>query len=199
MVVSLLLSTPVKTVAESNKTLADGPLVEACLDGDQDAWAELVSRYGRLVLAIPHHYGFAEHDAHDVFQTVFATLVVQLPRLRDHASLAKWLITTTHRTAWRHRRAHAREISLDDVPLETAEAPSDVAMRWERQQTVRTALRRLGGRCEQLLTALYLDESSPGYDEVALRLDIPRGSIGPTRRRCLAKLLALLREGRAVS
>ena len=54
------------------------------------------------------------------------------------------------------------------------------------------ALRRLGGRCEQLLVALYTNQGGPGYEEVAAKLDMPQGSIGPERARCLHKLLEIM-------
>ena len=56
------------------------------------------------------------------------------------------------------------------------------------------SLNRLGGRCRQLLLALYFDPAEPSYAEVAARLNMPVGSIGPTRARCLAKLKTLLEE-----
>ena len=36
------------------------------------------------------------------------------------------------------------------------------------------------------------DDPKPSYDEIAERLGIPVGSIGPTRARCLEKLRRLL-------
>jgi len=58
----------------------------------------------------------------------------------------------------------------------------------EDEQAVRRALGAMGERCRRLLRALYFDPSLASYDEVAARLGIPRGSIGPTRQRCLARL-----------
>ena len=46
----------------------------------------------------------------------------------------------------------------------------------------------LGGKCEQLLIALYCDKGGATYEEVAAKLDMPTGSIGPARARCLRKL-----------
>ena len=54
------------------------------------------------------------------------------------------------------------------------------------------ALRRLGGRCEQLLIALYSNQGSSSYEDVARQVNVPVGSIGPMRARCLRKLLSEL-------
>jgi DNA-directed RNA polymerase specialized sigma24 family protein len=53
------------------------------------------------------------------------------------------------------------------------------------------AFSRLGDRCQQLLR-LLMSEPTPGYDEVAAALDLPVGSIGPTRARCLHHLRELI-------
>jgi DNA-directed RNA polymerase specialized sigma24 family protein len=37
-----------------------------------------------------------------------------------------------------------------------------------------------------------LDASEPSYEEISERLGIPKGSIGPTRNRCLQQLRSIL-------
>ncbi len=51
---------------------------------------------------------------------------------------------------------------------------------------------RLQARCRTLLTMLFLDEQEPSYDDIAANLEIPKGSIGPTRTRCLQQLREIL-------
>ena len=64
----------------------------------------------------------------------------------------------------------------------------------EKQHLVRLALSQLEPRCQKLLTALFLESPALSYEELAKRLDIPIGSIGPTRARCLQKLRTLLQK-----
>jgi len=52
---------------------------------------------------------------------------------------------------------------------------------------INAALDSLSVRQRELMLALF-DDSEPSYVEIAERLDIPVGSIGPTRGRCLAQL-----------
>ena len=55
---------------------------------------------------------------------------------------------------------------------------------------MRASVERLGGRCRELLRLLYsTDELS--YQEIGALLDMPIGSIGPTRARCLERLRAI--------
>ncbi len=176
--------------------LSDPVLVQSCLDGDERAWEELVDRYGRLVYSIPRRMGLSETDAQDVFQNVFATLLRHLANLRDQTRLSAWLITTTRREAWRLGRTSGRrlEFELDETIVDEALPPVDDVLRWEREQAVREAMRRLDDRCRELLTFLYLEPATPSYETVAARLAMPVGSIGPTRARCFKKLDAILRE-----
>ena len=57
------------------------------------------------------------------------------------------------------------------------------------------ALHQLDERCQRLLRIVAF-EHRPDYKVVAEHLDMPVGSIGPTRGRCLSKLKELLlKEG----
>ena len=60
---------------------SDADLIRECLKGRQDAWAELVRRYSRLIYSIPRRYGFSEADADDVFQNVLETAFRKLETL----------------------------------------------------------------------------------------------------------------------
>jgi RNA polymerase sigma factor (sigma-70 family) len=171
----------------------DEALVRACRDGDESAWREIVTRYGRLVFSIPRRYGLDPEASEDVFQEVFSILVEQLPAIRNPTGLPKWLITTTHRVSCRViRSARGRDAHIKDG-IDPNAPPLEEALRWERQHLVREGLRRLGGRCEELLTSLYLDNEHVSYRDIARQFEMPVGSIGPTRARCLRKLMEVLR------
>jgi hypothetical protein len=57
----------------------------------------------------------------------------------------------------------------------------------ERHAALREAFAHLTPCCQQLIAALIEDPPVP-YAEISARLDIPVGSIGPTRGRCLDRL-----------
>jgi len=185
---------PVTNAGLRKRYRSDPALVRACLAGRPEAWRELIDRYGRLVHSIPRRYGWSEADADDVFQIVFAILYRKLDTIRDQRQLSSWLISTTHRECYRIGKRTRRYAQLDRTVPDTA-APSDeqVAV-WERQHLVREALRRLGGRCAELLTALFLAPGRPDYQAIAEQLGMKVGSIGPTRSRCFEKLQKILIE-----
>jgi len=172
----------------------DAALVEACLRNDRQAWDQLISRYRRLVYSIPVRYGFEPTDADDVFQSVFVILYQKLETLRDQHRLSSWLITTTHRECWRIGRQRNRELDLAHDFADVSSPSEQRIGDWERQHIVREALQRLGGQCQQLLHALFLEPSEQNYDQIADRLGMKVGSIGPTRARCFRKLEKILIE-----
>ena len=174
---------------------SDADLVERCIDRRPGAWEELVRRYSSLVYSIPRRLGLSQDESEDVAQSVFASLLTAMEGMRDRQTLAKWLITVANRQAWRAIRSRKAiptpgGDAIEAVAHHTDETP-DIAA-WERRQTVREALVRLGGRCQELLTALFSDHASPDYQEIGRRLGMPVGSIGPTRNRCLRKMMEIL-------
>ena len=180
--------------APQPRQAGDADLIQACLDGEAAAWEELVRRYERLVYSIPRRYGLDRQLSEDVFQEVFAILLRRLAGIRNRAGLPKWLITTTHRMC-RQVARRAGPTGVGHPEMIDVDAPPDAeSLRWEKQQLVRSSLRRLGGRCEQLLTLMYMAPGQVSYEAIADQLDMPLGSIGPTRARCLAKLMAILRD-----
>lgn len=184
----------------------DAALVARCLRGESAAWSALVHRYQRLVYAIVRRAGLDEHAAADVFQTVFERLTHHLPRIDEPQRLQAWIVTTAKREVILQVQRAQRTVSMtrdgagDDGAPEwdvadespTAEAALDDL---QQQHRMRLALDQLEPRLRDLMLMLFCDEDSRlSYEEIAERLAIPVGSIGPTRARCLAKLRKILND-----
>ena len=183
---------------------SDLELVVACRRGDQLAWEKLIRRYQRLIYAIPLRAGLDEDQAADVFQDVFTTLFQKLNDIEEPERLHAWLVTTTRRKTWRMiSQAHATPASAANPEQHEQEAssirdetplPDQKLLLLEEQQRLRTAVSLLDERCQTLLQMLFYRRDPPSYAEIAASLGIPEGSIGPTRARCLAKLLRILEK-----
>jgi RNA polymerase sigma factor (sigma-70 family) len=179
----------------------DSELVSACREGDESAWEAIVYKYQNLLFSIPRRAGLGKDLASDVLQDVYITLFKKLDSIEKPEFLRAWLITTT-----KHKTIHLikRETRGKPVPLsdENNEYVFDVPdkipladeamIRLEQQNQIENALTLIEERCRRLLTMLYLEEEKVPYTEVADTIGIPLGSIGPTRARCLEKLLKLL-------
>ena len=174
-----------------------GALVLAAADGDRAAWDGLVVRYSGLVWAVARGHRLDGEDAADVFQTTWLRLVENLRRLREPERVGAWLATTARRESLRiiHRRGResATEPEVLDLVAGDGRAVDDDLLRVERDDALWLCLESAPSRCRTLLRVLLADPPL-SYTEVAEVLDMPIGSIGPTRRRCLEHLRRRLVE-----
>jgi RNA polymerase sigma factor (sigma-70 family) len=173
---------------------SDAELVERVRVGDQQAWAELIARYGARVWAVARSQGLDRERASDVVQTVWLNLLHGVDNVREPGAIAAWLVTVARREAIRVDRMSKRVVLVDEGSFERRAAVADdldhAAVRNDDSALVRRAVDRLGDRCRELLRLLYSsDELS--YTEIAGALQMPIGSIGPTRSRCLDRLRTL--------
>lgn len=166
-------------------------LLAAAARGESRAWEMLVDRYAGLIWVVCRRFRLDDADAADVSQTVWLRLLEQLSRIREPQALVGWLATTTRRECLRVLRGAERYSTreLDDELPDDPEYtdPERRVLDLERVQALREGLAELPANCRELLT-LLVSEPAPAYGEISTLLDMPVGSIGPTRRRCLEKL-----------
>ena len=165
--------------------------------GEQGAWRALVQRYTNLLWSIARSHRLGQETAADVVQTCWLRLVENLGRIKEPDRLGAWLATTARHECLRQLHQAGREEPVEDTdldrPLPDAEQVDAVLLLAERDAELWRALDALGGRCRELIRVL-MAEPPPSYEEVAAALDMPIGSIGPTRARCLDKLRRLMAD-----
>jgi RNA polymerase sigma factor (sigma-70 family) len=137
--------------------------------------------------------------AEDVIQTTWLALVRRRDAIEDPAAVGGWLTTTARREAWRVSSATRRATPTEDEEiahrLPRARSAESAVVASDEQHRLWAAVDALPERCRRLLRIVAF-ENRPDYTQVAQTLDMPVGSIGPTRGRCLAKLrVALLQTG----
>lgn len=167
---------------------SDSMLLDHAARGWESAWRDIVRGYTPLVRAVCLRSGIRGMDADDVAATVWLRLVLNLRSIREPAALPGWLATTARRECFRVMRSRDRHTPTADEPTDQAEPAADVPLLdAERHEALREALVLLPRRDRELLSLLFSDPPTP-YDTIVENLGIPRGSIGPTRRRCLARI-----------
>ncbi len=163
-------------------------LVARAAGSDPAAWNEIVERYVPLVWSICTRFQLNNQDTEDVGQTVWLLLVEQLGKLREPAALPGWLATTTAHECLRIVTAAHRSERLEDTAQFVDEVAIDEEILMaERNACLRAAFAELPPRCQRLLGMLMSDPPH-SYAEISATLDIPVGSIGPQRARCLGRL-----------
>jgi RNA polymerase sigma factor (sigma-70 family) len=171
-------------------------LVERVRGGDVTAWNALVDRFAGLVWGVARRHRLSASDAADVSQTTWLRLVEHIDRIQDPERVGGWLATTARHEALRVIRISDRELPsehdnyIDLLAAENEEGVDADLLTEERDEMLWSLISMLPPRCQLLLSVLH-DESRLSYVEIGQTLDMPTGSIGPTRARCLEHLRRL--------
>jgi RNA polymerase sigma factor (sigma-70 family) len=163
--------------------------VRSAAAGDEAAWNELVDEFAGLVWGIARAHRLSPADAADVSQQTWLGLLEHLDTINAPERVGAWLATTARRHSLRIVRAGQRTIpSSDAIPeaVSPLEPDSDLVAQ-QRNAALWAAYRRLPQRDQRLLT-LMMSDREPSYQELSAALEMPIGSIGPTRGRALERL-----------
>lgn len=187
--------------------LTDEQLMARCRLGEQAAWSALVRRFQRLIYTVPRRAGLSAEQAADVFQVCFARLYEHLDRIADASRVRAWLVTTAKRECLRLIEEARRYAVPAGAPSDDADAADPLAhiadpgplqdeqlSALQQAHRLRLAVDRLDAPSRQFVELLFFQDEPLPYADIARRLGIPEGSIGPTRARCLAKLRKMLQE-----
>jgi RNA polymerase sigma factor (sigma-70 family) len=166
-------------------------LLQAAREGDNQSLGELVDELTPLLWQVARAQGLDRDTSSDIVQTAWLKLLGSLGEIRTPIALTSWLITVTRREAWRVRNSTRMELPAKDVLFaelpDVAPTPEEERVDVERSRMLWHAVAQLSERCQRLLRIIAFTRR-PDYDVVSMALGMPRGSIGPTRGRCLAKL-----------
>ncbi|MDA0167639.1 sigma-70 family RNA polymerase sigma factor [Solirubrobacter taibaiensis] len=165
-------------------------LVHAARTGDERAWTHLVEQVTPVLRRAAAGFRLRPEDLDDVVQQTWLQACTQLHALRDPDAVVGWLVVTVRREALRSLQRGVDEVLTDEPPEprnRVAMSVEDTVLDKERLMLLQAAVTRLPDRQRVLLEQMI---SSPGirYGELAITLDMPIGSIGPTRERALARL-----------
>lgn len=180
--------------------MADEALLGVVLRGDADradAWSELVARLTPSLYGVARSFRLDAGTCDDLVQTAWLRLIERADQLREPGAVRPWLCTIVRNEA-RKLVTRTRTVPVGDgwerQPAGRSEAPDLPIIEAEQATALRTAFAKLDADCRQLIQLTMIDPPL-SYDEIAATVGRPRGSLGPTRRRCLDRLRALLPEG----
>jgi RNA polymerase sigma factor (sigma-70 family) len=167
-------------------------LVRSAAEGDSDAWNQLVERFAGMVWAVARSYRLNASDAADVSQTTWLRLVQHLDRIEQPERVGAWLAITARHEALRVARQASRQLPIGDhiiidLVAEDGVSNDDALLANERARELWALVMRLPARCQLILRLLTADPPL-SYRDLGEALDMPIGSIGPTRARCLEHL-----------
>ena len=186
----------VRTDSVEGRPTEDAVLVERSRNGDQDAYAELVTRYQAIAARTAYVITGTAADAEDVAQDAFVKAYYALDRFRTGAPFRPWLLRIVANEAINRRKAAGRRPTVglsvveDRASGDTALSPEASALAHERREVVLVALRRM--REEDRLVIAYRYFFDLSEVEMADALGVARGTVKSRLSRAIARLRAAM-------
>lgn len=152
--------------------LTDHDIIQQVRNGDQQAYAQLVSRYQNYVFTIVLRYLPSREDAEEVAQDIFVKAYRSLGDFRGESKFSTWLYTITTTSCITFLRKNKLVVqSLDNENVFAHADNIDSGLRANlveqksRAAMVNEAIRMLSPEDAQVITLFYKGEQS--LDEIA--------------------------------
>jgi len=186
----------------------DRQLVAQARGGDFSAFEPLVAKYERRIFALAFRILGQSHDAEEVVQQTFLSVIEHLAGFREESSFYTWLmrIATNKALELLRRRKTRRTVELlDDATAESfdsvprpsyiaawRETPEEIASRRETRRILDDALTQLDDKYR--LVFVLRDIEGLSTAETARALEITPGNVKVRLLRARLKLRELLTE-----
>ena len=169
--------------AESDRQLLDRFLVHK----DQDAFAEIVHRYGNLVFGVCRRIVQDWQSAEDCFQAVFLILASRGASIRKSNSLPSWLYGVASRVARKARLKASKRRAREQSAATSIVREQAFDLEWrELRPHLDDAVAHLTSKYRIPFVLCYLQGLSVA--EIARRLDEPRGTVAAKLSRARQQL-----------
>jgi RNA polymerase sigma-70 factor, ECF subfamily len=177
----------------------DKKLVDRCRQGEDDAWRELVDRFGQKIYSVAYHFTLKREDAEELSQEIFLKIFENLHRYNGSFPLIAWIVSLSRNLCIDRYRRSKREKSFrflqDDAVapmLVSAEDPSAQALRKERAKMLFVALAEVPEELAEILVLRDLDGLS--YEEIGSALQLPDGTVKSRLFRARSEVARRIRE-----
>ena len=181
-------------------------LVARCRRGDDDAWRDLVDRFGQRVYGIAYHFTLKREDAEELSQEIFLKIFENLDRYDGGFPLVAWVLSLSRNLCIDRYRRRKRENSFrfvsDDAVtalLKSEDDPATLALRKERTRMLFSALAEVPEDLAEIL--ILRDLNGLAYDEIGQALELPEGTVKSRLFRARAEVAKKIRarhESRSV-
>ncbi len=162
-------------------------------EGDnREAWKALVKKYEPSLLAVARQFPLDEAEVQDAVQCTWIRLLERHESIRNPKALAGWLRTICRNECLNRLRHGKRTMSTDPkdfiqlLPPQRQDLPDEITIQNFRRVTLHQALEELRPVVRSVVVGSVVEKRP--YRELEHLLDVPSGSIGPTRMRALNKL-----------
>lgn len=192
----------------SDKALQDFKLIDkATKEGDESAFAELMSRYKKPVYHMILKMVRNVDDAEDLTIEAFAKAFRSLKRFKKDYTFSTWLF----RIATNNAIDFIRKKKLDTYSLNTSFSddsgesvnidvedssltPDEETIKSQKIELVRMFVDKLPAKYQRLVKLRYFDEYS--YEEIAKELDAPLGTVKAQLHRARELMYDLVKDNK---
>ncbi|MCL6540653.1 sigma-70 family RNA polymerase sigma factor [Roseiflexus sp.] len=170
-------------------------LIKRSIDGDHDAFAQLMERYAGSVFNLAYRMLGNAQEAEDASQEIFLRAYTNLARFDQERRFSTWLLSIgSNYCIDRLRRRRFAWLTLDDVVLSVptpAKGPERSAIEREEQDAVQRALLSLPPTYREVAVLRYWNDLS--YEEIMQVTGLPESTIKTRLHRARRMLAEALR------
>lgn len=181
----------------------DLALARRAARADGEAWEELIERYGGKIYNLSCRFAGAGYEAEDLTQEIFLKLYRNLHRYRGDVPLVAWALRLSRNLCidrFRHSRARQLDAMLPEEAVARMPADADPEGDAYRREQLRIVHQALAEMPESLATVVALrDLSELAYDEIAVFLELPLGTVKSRLSRARRALVAVIDQRLAAS
>ena len=168
-------------------------VIQRCLSGDQEAWAQIVRQHWRKVFNIAYKFTGKHDEAEDLTQDVFVQLVKKAGSFRGESKFSTWLYRFTINQVLMHIRSSVRRRESPNMFEQLATIPV-VKHRWSDRVVDRLTLHRAVAKLPPGSRSVFVKFDVEGYnhEEIALIFGFSTGNSKSQLHKARRKLRKLL-------
>jgi RNA polymerase sigma-70 factor (ECF subfamily) len=166
-------------MSDETERLYERLLVVRCQTGDEDAFRELVGRFGpRLLYFLRKLVPYGDR-ADDLLQEVWIDVFRQLPRLQDAGAFTAWIYRIARGKASLELRRDGRSPRMNEIAALVAESEQELGeepdFSPEDAACIHAALDELPAEQREVIVLRFLEELS--YEEIGQIVGCPLGTV----------------------
>jgi len=159
---------------EFEMEVSDIDLIKECLDGKQESFATLVTRYKRFVYSIVYKYFKDVDDINDISQEAFLKIYKSMGQYNPEYKFSTWIAKITVNLCLdvlRKKKMHFVPMEEVEMVLKDNNTPETAYVERERTLQVQSAINKLPEKYKEVVLLYHEDGAS--YKEISEILNQP--------------------------
>lgn len=170
----------------------DGALVQRALNGDSEAFGDLVDAHGAVIYNLALRMTGNAEDARDLSQSIFVKAWQRLGSFRGESRFFSWLYRIAIHEVLNFRRGRGPAEELDEREPSREPGPAETYERNEEITRVQTALLQLRSEDREIIVLRHF--LSLSHVEIGTMLHVPDKTVKSRLHTAVLRLEAELRR-----